>query len=111
MDNLIRLTPPIFLITPLGDAEAYFLQAPLSNDTYVYWGVFIKETKENWWFDNTVVRICESVTARRSGEHSEIYISDGLFETLRPHIIRHKKSPFYLRALETQSLNDRVLVR
>ena len=86
-------------MTPLGDAEAYFLQVPTGTDTYAQWGVFQQETKEQWWFDNTLVRITGSVSARRGDFMSEFFVSDDLFETLRPHILRHKKSPLYERAV------------
>jgi hypothetical protein len=90
---LIRLDPFMFLLTPLGVAEAHFLLAETSEVPY-QWGCFQCETKENWWWPNDQVRIIESVSASRSAAHSPIHLSDEKLETLKPHIARHFYSPF-----------------
>jgi hypothetical protein len=87
--SILRLIPPIHLLIPLGEGEAYFLDSPSSNDDYCVYGIFILETEENWWFDNTQVRLIGSITARRDDDCSPIYISDKLLTTLQPHILRH----------------------
>lgn len=98
MSNLLRLIPILYVVTPLGQAEAHFLQVPEINDNYCQWGCFINETKENWWFDNTLVRIVGSVSSRRGDNYSDFYLSDEMFKSLLPHILRHKHSPLYDRA-------------
>lgn len=98
MSQTIRLVPHMYLFTPLGVAEAHFLWMPDGYENSISYGCFICETKENWWFANTQVRICESVSNLRSDAHTPIYVPDDLYETLKPHILRHKKSPLYARA-------------
>lgn len=98
MATLVRITPHLYLFTPLGPAEAHWLVCSDTFEVSINYGCFIIETKENWWWPNTQVRLCESITAGRDDQHSPIYISDELFQTLRPHILRHNKSPFYKRA-------------
>ena len=95
MSNLIRLIPVIYVLTPLGEAEAFFLQVPETDDNYAQWGCFQTETKENWWWDNTMIRILGSSSSRRDEECSEFFLSEGMWEMLRPHILRHKKSPLH----------------
>jgi hypothetical protein len=99
MSNLIRLTPIMYVLTPLGEAEAHFLQVPIGDDGYANWGCFQLETKENWWFDNTNVRIVGSITGRRGDDYSPFFVNDEMFAMLLPHILRHKKSPLYKRAI------------
>lgn len=97
--GLTRLTPHMYLFTPLGPAEAHFVWGSETFEVPVTYGCFICETKENWWMPNTWVRLCESISALRGAGHSEFYLTDDQFETLRPHILRHKKSPLYERAI------------
>lgn len=59
MHVITQLSPPIRIITPLGDAVAYFLW---TEDRAVYWGVFQDETGEQWWFENYFIRIDPSIT-------------------------------------------------
>jgi hypothetical protein len=98
MSDLIRLVPAMYVLTPLGEAEAHFLQVPHDNDRYCQWGCFQLETKENWWWDNTLIRLIGSISARRGDNYSDFYVSNEMFEMLLPHILRHKKSPLYERA-------------
>lgn len=102
--GMTRIIPHMYLFTPLGPAEAHFLWSSDTFEVPISYGCFISETKENWWWSNTHVRICESVTAIRSGKHSPIYISDDLFEELKHHIKRHTRSPFYERAAISSSM-------
>ena len=99
LSNLIRLIPIIYVVTPLGSAEAHFIQVPIGDDGYANWGCFQSETKEQWWFDNSCVRLVGSITGRRGDNYSPIYLSDEMFDILIPHILRHKKSPFYNKAI------------
>lgn len=98
MSTLTRIVPHFYLLTPLGASEAHFLWGSDTFEAPVTWCCFQSETKENWWWPNTLVRLCESITALRSGDHSPIYLSDKLFAELKPHILRHTGSPFYERA-------------
>ncbi len=100
MSNLIRLDPIIYVMNPLGEAEAHFLQVPIGPDNYAQWGCFQLETKEQWWFDNTLIRLVGSISGRHGDRMSEFYVSDEMFEMLLPHILRHKKSPLYNLAME-----------
>ncbi len=95
--SLIRLDPFIYLYTPLGLAEAHFLARETFEVPYS-WGCFQAETKENWWWANQHVRLCESVSAGRDGSHTPIFLDEEMFDTLRPHILRHTTSPFFDRA-------------
>lgn len=90
---LIRLDPFMYLLTPLGVAEAHFLRVETSEVPY-QWGCFQCETKENWWWPNDQVRIVESISAGRSAVHSPIHLDPNILETLKPHIARHFHSPF-----------------
>src|ERR1700722_18008850 len=92
---MIRLTPHFYLFTPLGVAEAHFVWSSETFEVAVSYGCFQCETKENWWWPNTQVRLCESITTERSDGHSAFHLPDDLLETLRPHILRHTKSPLY----------------
>jgi hypothetical protein len=56
---ITQLDPPIRVITPLGEAVAYWLW---TEDRAVYFGVFQSETGENWWFENFFIRIDSSIT-------------------------------------------------
>jgi hypothetical protein len=96
--SITRIVPHMYLFTPLGPAEAHFIWGSDTFEVSVTYCCFQCETKENWFWPNTLVRLCESITALRDDSHSPIYVSDALFETLRPHILRHKKSPLYERA-------------
>lgn len=95
---ITRIVPHMYLFTPLGPAEAHFILEPDTFEDPAVYGCFQSETKENWWWPNQLVRICESISALRSDDHSPFYVPDDLFATLRPHILRHKKSPLYERA-------------
>lgn len=98
MSALERLKPHLYLVTPLGEAEAHFLWLSETFEAPYVWGCFQCETKENWWWPNQQVRLAESITASRDGAHSPIHLSENLFAELRPHILRHTRSPFYQRA-------------
>lgn len=94
---LIELRQPLYLETPLGIAEAKFLKADGAEETSALWGVFQCETKENWWWPNSKVRLCESASAMRDARRSEIYLSAEEIEALGPHIMRHLESKFHWR--------------
>ena len=99
MERFLRLDPILYLHTPLGVAEAHFVHYA-GGDVHKVWGTFQVETKENWWWPNPWVRLCESATALRDVQHSAIYLNDAELETLGRHILRHKLSPLYARAAQ-----------
>lgn len=94
---VIRLDPHIYLFTPLGVAEAHLFSME-SNDTNALWVCFQQETKENWVWPSPMVRICESISGMRDDDYTDFHVTDAYFETLKPHILRHSRSPFYERA-------------
>ena len=86
---LTQLDPPIRVITPLGDAVAYFLW---TEDRAVYFGVFQDETGEQWWFENYYIRIDPSITdTPRSC--TPIQIPEDMEASLSKHKARYKKAP------------------
>lgn len=89
----------MYVFTPLGVAEAHFYEAPEGFETNAIWTCFQVETKENWLWPSPMVRLCESISGMRDEDYSDFMISPKYFETLRPHIIRHMKSPLYAKAL------------
>jgi len=97
MGDLIRLVPHMLLLTPLGVAEAHFLEISGDVETNAFWLCFQVETKEQWEWPAPLVRLCGSISGMRTNSHSPIMVSDEYLETLRPHVLRHKKSPFYGR--------------
>lgn len=87
------------LLTPLGEAEAHFISCD-GLELPAMWGVFQCETLENWFWPNNQVRLMRSISANRHATASLIYLSSDAIDSLRPHILRHKLSPFYPVALE-----------
>jgi hypothetical protein len=61
---LQRLEPPITLDTPKGKAEAYFI-LDYSYDADTFWGCFMRESREFWWFHNKDIRIEQNITIGR----------------------------------------------
>ncbi len=89
MHRITQLNPPLRVITPLGDAVAYFMW---TEDRAVYFGVFQDETGEQWWFENYYIRIDPSITDtphRTSG----IFIPAAMQTALGPHFARYEKAP------------------
>jgi hypothetical protein len=86
------------LMTPFGEAEADFMWVSNSADTASEYHCWILETNEVWWFPQPLVRAVKSMSSYRRGEASEIVMSDELLKAYAPHLVRHKKSPFYDRA-------------
>ncbi len=97
---MLRLTPHMYLFTPLGVAEAHFFESPEDYETNAAWTCFQVESKECWQWPTPLVRICESISGMRDGDYSPFMLSNEYFEVLRPHILRHEDSPFYQRAME-----------
>lgn len=97
--SITRLVPHMYVFTPFGVAEAHFLETPEGFEVNSVWTCFQVETKECWQWATPLIRICESISGMRGTDYSPFQISDEYFETLRHHILRHKDSPFYERAL------------
>lgn len=97
---ITELRKTFFVETPLGTAEAFFIESDGGLERPVLVGVFQCETKEFWWWPNNQVRLCHSISAMRSLERSPIHLSSDMLETLTPHILRHAESPFYYRVKE-----------
>ena len=94
----IRLVPHAYVFTPYGVAEVHFLETPDGFETNATWMCMQVETKEWWQWPTPMVRGCESISGMRDTSYSPFGITDAYFETLRPHILRHKLSPLYERA-------------
>lgn len=94
----VRLVPHIYLMTPFGVAEAHFFDSPETFETNAVWTCFQVETKECWQWPSPMIRLCESISGMRDEDYSPFVVSVEYFETLRPHILRHEGSPFYLIA-------------
>jgi hypothetical protein len=92
---LVRVMPHMYLFTPLGVAEAHFLESFENFEVDSVWTCFQTETKEAWQWPNPLVRICESISGMRNGSHTGFKIEPDYLEVLRPHILRHKSSPLY----------------
>ena len=88
---------PFYVYTPLGDAVVKFLDTENTAEFTCLVGVFQEETKEFWWWPNHMVRIAESVSAKRDASHSPIYVSGEWLASFSEHIMRHKGSPFHWR--------------
>lgn len=87
MSDILQLNPPIFLETPLGPAQAYFV---MSWPDAIWYGVFQEETGENWWFPNHQVRLSQNISSYRY-KVTDIHVSDEMEESLAPHRSRYKK--------------------
>lgn len=97
---ILELKKTFFVNTPLGTAEAFFLDSGDTIERACLVGVFQCETKEFWWWPNNQVRLCHSISAMRSLEQSPIHLSDEMVDTLKQHILRHAESPFHYRVRE-----------
>lgn len=61
---MIRLEPPIPLMTPRGDAMAHFL-IDQGSEHHLRWVTFIIDTGECWTFINPDVRLWTNITEGR----------------------------------------------
>ena len=86
MSKLLQLNPPIPVVTPLGEAKAYFAWS--DDADIVTFGVFQNATCESWWFDNRFVRLIPSITGERY-KATDIYIDAEMKAKLAPHLARH----------------------
>lgn len=91
------------LSTPFGEAEADFMWVSDSPDVPAEFCCWLIETNECWWFPQPLVRAVRTMSAPRRGVSSEIKLSEALLEKYASHILRHKQSPFYQRALAYQN--------
>lgn len=93
--NVIRLDPIIYLFTPLGDAEAHFVQIQEGWEVPAVYGCFQLDTLENWWWPNNLVRILGSITGQRRWSGSPIILTDEMRSEVEAHASRHPSSPFF----------------
>ncbi len=97
---ITELRKRFFVDTPLGAAEAFFLDGADTVERSCLVGVFQCETKEFWWWPNHLLRLSHSVSANRNAEQSPIHLSHEMIETLAGHIARHAGSPFHWRVCD-----------
>jgi hypothetical protein len=97
---ILRLTPPMILLTPLGEAECHFYEPAEGYESHPLWHCFQLETKEPWVWPNPMVRIVESISGLRGSAHTQFHLKEDYFNELIPHILRHQKSPLYTAALK-----------
>lgn len=64
MPNTTRLDPPVWVMTPLGEADAEFL-IDRGPEHHLQWVVWIHETGECWTFRNPEIRRATNVTMGR----------------------------------------------
>lgn len=80
--SMLRLNPPIHVVTPLGAATANFLIN--ESPDVLCWGVCINASNESWLFQNHQVRYAADITMGRSST-SPIAPMAGL----EPHVLRN----------------------
>ena len=68
---MIRIDPPIPLLTPKGKALAHFL-IDYGFDHDLYWVCFQEETGECWTWNNKDIRAQNNITAGRINIPKEI---------------------------------------
>jgi hypothetical protein len=90
-----ELKQRFYVYTPLGVALCVGYIFGRTEEQYLLHVCWQLETKEQWTWANSEVRLCGSNTAKRDDYHSPIHLGDDRLEFLLPHIKRHKDSPFY----------------
>lgn len=85
--RITMIDPPMRVVTPLGDAVAYFLW---TEDRAVYFGVFQDQTGEQWWFENYYVRIDPSITDTPH-QTTPIHLPPAMEEKIAFHRKRYSK--------------------
>ena len=56
---ITQLNPTVRVLTPLGEAIAFFLQ---EQGQEIYFGVFQVATGEQWWFENDKIRLSPCIS-------------------------------------------------
>lgn len=64
MTNVVRLEPPIPLVTPKGSAQAHFL-IDYGFEQDLVWVCFQDDTGECWSWNNSQIRAQKNTTAKR----------------------------------------------
>ena len=95
MSDVHELKSRYYVYTPLGLALCVGWKHGQTEEQYLLHICYQLETKEQWTWPNSEVRICGSNTAKRDDTHSPIYLNEERLEFLLPHIRRHRNSPFY----------------
>ncbi len=80
---IYQLNPTIRVMTPLGEALAFFIQ---ESGQEIYYGVFQVKTGEQWWFENDKVRLYPCLS---EGQATVSPISP--MAGLQKHQARHSK--------------------
>jgi len=96
---MLELKHRFYLETPLGTALCWAASAGDTVEVALIFHTWQVETNEHWSWANPDVRICGSTTARRHDDHTPIHLSEERIEFLKPHIARHRHSPFYDRVV------------
>jgi hypothetical protein len=78
---ILQLNPTIRVITPLGEAIAFFIQ---EQGQEIYFGVFQVATGEQWWFENDKIRLNPCLT-----EGHPSYSAITPMAGLEKHLERH----------------------
>jgi len=65
MSTMLRLDPPLPLVTPKGEGMAHVL-IDFGAEHHLQWVVFIDATGECWTFDNPDVRLQDNLTKGRA---------------------------------------------
>ena len=81
---ITQLNPTIRVLTPLGEAIAFFIQ---EQGQEIYFGVFQLASGENWWFENDKVRLMPCLS---EGLHSTSPITP--MSGLEKHVKRHERA-------------------
>lgn len=64
MTEIVRIDPPIPLMTPKGSAHAHFL-IDYGIENNLLWVCFQNDTGECWTWDNTKIRATKNITLDR----------------------------------------------
>jgi hypothetical protein len=68
---MIRLDPPLGLVTPKGTGFAHFI-IDYGQEHNLIWVVFIDDTRECWSFQNSDVRLQDNQTMTRNFKNTVV---------------------------------------
>ena len=84
---ILQLNPTVRVLTPLGEAIAFFIQ---EQGQEIYFGVFQVASAENWWWENSLVRLMPCISEDVC-KTSTIDLSEEMQKALEKHLDRHKR--------------------
>lgn len=96
---MMELRRQFLVNTPLGVALVWAVTDKDTVELGMLFHTFQLETGEPWSWRNPDVRICGSNSARRHDDHTPIHLTPERLEFLKPHIARHRRSPFYSKVV------------